>query len=137
MAPNNLLPANNSWHPQISQVVYWGMDWNCPSFNQRLSEMILANYGSISPETTISSILPGTQTGNLQAVVYDLTAMKAYFAFGVITPEGHHVDAFRRPFVKLDLNLLFAEKAPSEAQLQPRDREILGGPAQFQDSRHD
>ena len=25
--PANLRPANDTWHPQIDDVVYWGMDW--------------------------------------------------------------------------------------------------------------
>lgn len=69
--------------------------------------MLIKNYGHISVESTIKDILPGTQTGNLQAVVYDLTSMRAYFAFGLITKENKKVDAFDRPFVELDLKVLF------------------------------
>jgi isopenicillin-N N-acyltransferase-like protein len=24
---DNLIPANDTWHPKIENVVYWGMDW--------------------------------------------------------------------------------------------------------------
>jgi isopenicillin-N N-acyltransferase like protein len=68
IAPDNLKPVNSTWHEAIPDVVYWGMDWLCPPFSKRLSEMIKANYGTITAESTISSILPGTHTGNLQAV---------------------------------------------------------------------
>jgi hypothetical protein len=48
------------------------MDWLCPSYNLRLYELLTEHYGSITVENTISHIMPGVNSGNLQAVVYDL-----------------------------------------------------------------
>ena len=31
------LPNNSTWHPAIPEVVYWGMDWNCPPFHSRFA----------------------------------------------------------------------------------------------------
>lgn len=29
----NMMPHNDTWHPRISQMVYYGMDWLCPGFD--------------------------------------------------------------------------------------------------------
>lgn len=34
------LPHNEIWHPQLDNVVYWGMDWNCPNYHIRLHQML-------------------------------------------------------------------------------------------------
>jgi len=48
------------------------MDWNCPPFHKRLSSLLNRYYGNITVENTIQYILPGLNSGNLQAVIYDL-----------------------------------------------------------------
>ena len=45
------------WHPRIDSVVYHGMDWNCPSYTQRLAEEIQKHWGNITPELLISDII--------------------------------------------------------------------------------
>lgn len=69
----NLLPKNDTWHAPIENTVYYGMDWLCPNFHVRLHEMLTKYYGNISAESTIQYILPGLNSGNLQAVIYDLS----------------------------------------------------------------
>lgn len=27
MDDQNLMPFNDTWHPRIADIVYWGMDW--------------------------------------------------------------------------------------------------------------
>lgn len=58
------------------------MDWLCPSFHERLHEMLTKTYGTITAEETIRTIVPGLNSGNLQVVAYDLTYKQVYFAFG-------------------------------------------------------
>ena len=97
------------WHPPLENVVYYGMDWNCPPFHERIHELLKDNHGSITAELAIRKIIPGTNTGNLQIAVYDLTHKKVYFSYG--NKEGSHlVDAYHRPYIQLDLELLFAHK---------------------------
>jgi len=38
------LPVNDTWHPAIKDTVYWGMDWLCPSFTERLVLKILHRH---------------------------------------------------------------------------------------------
>jgi hypothetical protein len=33
IADYNLIPVNDTWHPKIPNVVYFGMDWLCPGYN--------------------------------------------------------------------------------------------------------
>ena len=92
-----LIPVNNTWHPEIENVVYWGMDWLCPAYNlvrepegrysdsrllslnptlylyQVLSEQLRKWHGNITVANTVRDIVSIVQTGNLHAAVYDLT----------------------------------------------------------------
>lgn len=105
----NLEPANDTWHPKISNVVYWGMDWLCPPFNQRFAEQLNTYYGNLSAENTIRNILPSIDSGNLQAVVYDLTDNFVYIAYGFIGSDGKKRNAFDRAFIKLNMTEVFSD----------------------------
>lgn len=105
----NPLPKAD-WHPAVENTVYYGMDWLCPSFHQRLHELLTLKHGQITAEETVRTIVPGLNSGNLQVVVYDLTYKQVYFAFGHVNEEGKRVNAYMRPFIKLDLAKLFAHK---------------------------
>jgi hypothetical protein len=59
---------------------------------------------------TISYILPGLTSGNLQAVIYDLTDNEMYVAYGYVYENGTKINAYDRSFLKLHLPSLFAVK---------------------------
>lgn len=86
------------------------MDWLCPPFHERLSELLQKYHGEITAEKTVQLIVPGLNSGNLQVAVYDLTHNQVFFAFGHVDEKGKRVDAYLRPFIKLDLKELFAYK---------------------------
>lgn len=113
MDDTNLRPANNSWHPKINDVVYWGMDWDCPSYNAALAAGIRRNYGQLTPAVTIQNILPIVQTGDVHAAVYDLTGDQLYVSFirpmNTSYPQYPRM-AYDRQFSQLDLPSLFAEQ---------------------------
>ncbi|ESP01180.1 hypothetical protein LOTGIDRAFT_172703 [Lottia gigantea] len=112
----NMQPSAE-WHPRIDNVVYYGMDWDCPSFNSVLAKQIQTYYGNITAEVVIRNIVSIVQTGNMQVAVYDLTQNIAYLSNAKATYEstgGKY--AYERQYVKLDMGRLFSEKAP---QLQP------------------
>lgn len=58
----------------------------------------------------MSHIVPGLNSGDLQVVVYDLTYQKVYFAYGYINDQKQRIDAYKRPFIGLDLKKVFAHK---------------------------
>lgn len=76
--------------------------------------MLTKYHGNISAETTIRYILPGLNSGNLQAVIYDLSYDWVYFAYGYeyFDQKGGRVrvDAYKRPFIGLNLKEVFALK---------------------------
>ena len=109
--PENLEPLVDT-HPRIPDVVYWGMSWNVPKYDQRLSSMLKKHYGKLTPEITIREILPTVETGNLQVAVYDLTNMILYTANAAANKESGPRNAYERSFVKLNMKELFAEKKP-------------------------
>ena len=75
----NLRPTA-TWHPLIKDVVYWGMDWLCPGYNQVLAERLQKYHGNLTAEITIHDILPVVQTGDLHIAVYDFPNHFMYVA---------------------------------------------------------
>jgi len=89
------------------------MDWQCVYWNERFIQYLNQYHGSISAQNTIKNILPGLTSGNLQAVVYDLTSLEIYIAYGYMTDDkSFELNAYERPFIYLDMNKVFAEKRP-------------------------
>lgn len=112
----NLEPYNATWHPRIPSVVYWGMDWLCPSFNKAMADQIHTNYGQLDAAVTIRDIAPLVQTGDTHAVVYDLTEQLMYVSF--VAPINNSYPAlpkmaYDRQFTQLNLTALFNWPAPS------------------------
>jgi hypothetical protein len=105
----NPLPKAD-WHPAIENTVYYGMDWLCPAFHQRLGELLAQHHGQITAEKAVRVIVPGLNSGNLQVVVYDLTYNRVLFAFGHVNEDQSRTNAYMRPFIQLDLKALFAHK---------------------------
>lgn len=86
------------------------MDWLCPSFTERLAGLLKDNHGTINAEAVVRIILPGLTSGNLQTVIYDLTNQTVHFAYGTVTAANKTVNAYDRPYFKLNLRELFALK---------------------------
>lgn len=103
------------WHPRIPSMVYYGMDWLCPSYNQAMATQLTKWHGSLTPAATINDVLPIVQTGDVHAAVYDLTEQQIYVSFyatnasSVPTPPN----AYDRQFTQLNLTALFAEAPPT------------------------
>jgi len=110
----NMRPLNETWHPRMKNIVYYGMDWLCPGYNSVLNKQLTAYYGNISPENTIRNIVPIVQTGDLHVAIYDLTNMQLYvsFARSAGDTEGA-ILAYDRTFYQLDMNQVFAVERPT------------------------
>jgi hypothetical protein len=109
---STLIPVNDTWHWPIEGVVYNGMDWDCPGYNQKLAEQLDLYHGHITEVNTIHDIIPTVQTGNLHAVVYDLTAGQAHISFmrRSYADESEPLYAYERQFNRVDMDALFAVK---------------------------
>lgn len=105
----NMMP-NASWHPRIKHMVYYGMDWICPSYNQVLSEQLTKYYGSFSPDVGLRYITPVEKSGDSHAAYYDLTAMHLYVAFAGPHNSTGSPAAFDRQYVQYDVRKLLDEK---------------------------
>lgn len=101
------------------------MDWLCPSYNQALSDKLIkysgnGTGGTLTPAITIAEILPIVQTGDVHALVYDLTDQIMYVSFYQpnathAPPNTPNIMAYDRQFTQLDLNALFSEAKPVAA----------------------
>ena len=109
-----LLPVNDTWHPKIEDVVYNGMDWLCANYNSVLAAQLTKYWGSIQEVNVIHDVLPTVQTGDLHAVVYDLTEATMHVSFCRRTdadptePEF----AYERQFTRLHMKDVFAQQPP-------------------------
>ena len=65
MNDTNLKPGKT-----LKNIVYHAVDWNCMSYNNRLYDMLDFVQGDISPESMKSRVLPKTQTGEMQSVIF-------------------------------------------------------------------
>jgi len=108
----NLQPLAE-WHPRIPNAVYDGMDWLCPSYQYKLYQQITAQYGQITPESSIQNISSIVKTGDVHLAVYDLSDNILYVANGRGSKEQGPKPAYDRQFIKLDLNVEYARTQPS------------------------
>jgi len=107
----NMMP-NATWHPRIDSVVYWGMDWICPTYNTVLSGQIEKYHGKITPEIAIQYITAVEMSGDNHLAFYDLTNMNMYVAFAAPHAGKGPVAAYDRQFTQIDVSKLFAEPHP-------------------------
>jgi len=103
----DLIPVNDTWHPKIPNVVYWGMDWICPNDNLILSQQIKKYYGKLTPETSIRYTTSVEQSGDNHLAFYDLTNLIMYVSFAAQHNVGGKVAAYDRQFTKVDLQAFF------------------------------
>jgi len=110
----NLLPVNETWHLPIENVVYNGMDWLCPGYNQVLGDQLRKFHGSIDEMVTIKNILPTTQTGSLHIAVYDLTEQNMHVSFSRsgAADVSEPFNAYERQYTRLRMKDLFTLQAP-------------------------
>jgi len=109
----NMRPDNETWHPKIKDIVYWGMDWLCPSYNLVLANLLKKHYGQITVESGIHYISAMEKSGSNHVAFYDLPNMKLYAAFASPYASGGPVPAYARQFSSWDVTRLLAEPAPS------------------------
>lgn len=107
----NLEPLNETWHPRIDNIVYWGMDWTCPNDNKMLSDQLQAYYGNITAINTIKYILPYVQTGDVHIAIYDHANDWMYVSYANPGENGP-LNAYERAFFRLDMGEVFGEEAP-------------------------
>jgi hypothetical protein len=112
-----LLPVNDTWHPKIQNVVYNGMDWNCPTYTSVLGEQLQKYHGKIDAVSISRYILPTVQTGNLHIAITDLTDMQYFLAFARASTadESEPFNAYERQFTQIDMKALFEEKIQSKS----------------------
>ena len=106
----NQLPVNDTWHPVVKDVVYNGMDWDCPGYNQKLGHQLGEYRSKISPEVLIRNILPTVQTGDVHSAIYDLEESIMYVSFmrKSTAPADEPQFAYERQWTALNLNDFFA-----------------------------
>ncbi|UJR29433.1 hypothetical protein I4U23_010645 [Adineta vaga] len=107
----NLQPLAE-WHPRLTNAVYLGMDWLCPSRQYKLYKQIFYQYGKVTPQSTIQNITSVAKTGDLHVALYDLTDTIMYVSNARGTNETGPLEAYQRQFVKIDLNIEFARTNP-------------------------
>jgi hypothetical protein len=115
----NLQPLED-WHPRIPNIVYWGMDWLCPTDNTVLSHQLLSDYGKLTPEVAIKNIVSVEESGDNHSAFYDLTNLIIYVSFAAPHNVSGPVAGYARQFTKLDVNLLLAEKPPTSTDAEIR-----------------
>jgi isopenicillin-N N-acyltransferase-like protein len=112
----NILPANETWHAPIENVVYNGMDWLCANYNSVLGDQLRKFHGSIDETVTMQNILPTVQTGSLHIAVYDLTEQNMHVSFSrsAAADPSEPFHAYERQYTRLRMKDMFAQQPPAD-----------------------
>ena len=91
------------------------MDWLCPEWTAKLSQLLTRHYGELTPELTVKEITSRVQTGDLHIAIYSPAKDLLHFSLSVGSdaPAGAPRKAFERPFMKLYLAQLWAVAMPA------------------------
>jgi len=121
------MEPNEDWHPRIPNIVYYGMDWNCPNYDTVFAAQLNALYGNITPENGILNITAILQSGDNFCTYYDLTPdrMQMYIAFASAHGAPGPAEAFNRQFAQVDMRSLFAVPPPTQAQIDATQHKTL------------
>mmetsp|Transcript_4390 Transcript_4390/g.14261 ORF Transcript_4390/g.14261 Transcript_4390/m.14261 type:complete len:506 (+) Transcript_4390:1-1518(+) len=131
----HMMPHNDTWHPRIKNIVYYGMDWLCPAYNQVMAQQLQKHYGNITPQVAVHDIVSIVQTGNLHIAIYDLANDVMYVSFAAkdgdllgapfAEPDPDFYEgapngkmAYDRQFTQLDMGALWDEAPPTEELLR-------------------
>jgi hypothetical protein len=109
----NLRPYNETWHPRIPGHVYWGMDWDCPSFNEVLGTQLKKYQGKLTAEIGISYVTGVEQSGDNHAAWYDLQNQQFWVSFAAPHSVGGPPSAYERQWTHVDAKAYWAEKPPT------------------------
>ena len=120
---DNLEPLTPT-HQRIEDIVYWGMSWDVPSYDGPLHDKLVEYYGHINAEVTINDIVTSVGTGDLQTVVYDLTAMKIWVANAKADDEHGPLAAYDRQFIEFDMNKVFSDAEKMAEKIAPHLRRV-------------
>lgn len=104
-----------AWHPKIPSMVYWGMDWLCPTYTQALANQLEPLHGKLTPELMIQQVPSVVQTGDLHVAVYDLAKQYMFVSFMRASNGTGELYAYDRQYTQLNLGELFAFSAPDSA----------------------
>eukprot|EP00943_MAST-04B_sp_MAST-4B-sp1_P007997 g7997.t1 len=117
----NMLPVNNTWHPPIENVVYHGMDWDCPAWTSLLGKKILEEgykEGMLTAEKTIRYVNPIVQTGNLHVAIYEPNNAIFYLSQSIGSKMEGPKFAYERPYLRLNATVFFNVPLKGEGELQ-------------------
>lgn len=99
-------------HPLMPGLV-WVDKHVQPSQDPCMTNLLKQNYGKLTPDVIIRQIVSRFQTGNMHIAIYDYAEMDIYLSICSPVPLSGPVElAFDRPFAKLSLSALFAERTP-------------------------
>lgn len=104
------------WHEPIPNVIYYGMDWICPGYNQLMHDQLSKFHGNITTETAVRNVMSLVQTGDLHVHVTDLVNMQMFVAHAAKDGAQGPVNAYQRSFIQIDLKALFATAPPARSE---------------------
>lgn len=99
-------------HPTIPDVVYINKHTQ-PSTDSCLADVLLANYGSLSAQVVEAQVAAFSQSGNLQAAVYNFDLNFMDIAVASQMPDANPVlNAYERQYLRFNMTELFAQPGP-------------------------
>jgi len=116
MDDTNLKPEAD-WHPKIENTVYFGMDWMCPGYDRVMAKQLQKYHGNLTAPLAIQDVMPIVETGDLHIYVADLANELFYFSVAARAGSTYPLQAFNRPYTRLDCKQLWNVSAPTEEEI--------------------
>jgi len=98
-------------HPKMPGLVYIDKHVQ-PSHDPCYADLFQEYYGNISPDVILRNITAVAQTGDMHIAIYDFALKQMYVANAGVynATSGIAEPAYKRPFTRLDMGAMFAEK---------------------------
>jgi len=123
------MEPDEDWHPKIPNTVYYGMDWNCPNYDEVFAQQLNALYGRITPENGILNITSILTSGDNFISYYDLTPWRQqmFVAFASTQGSAGPGAAYDRTFSKINMTDLWFLPPPTADQIEA-SRDVVWNP---------
>jgi len=115
--------ADPQWHPRLSNMVYYGMDWLCPNYDIVLARQLEASRGRLTAALAIMNVTAIEQSGDSLVSYYEYSTPthpeldSMYVSFAGRHNASGPPNAYDRPFVKMNLDSMFDVAPPTDVLL--------------------
>jgi len=93
------------------------MDWMCPGYDAVMAKQLKKYHGNLTALLAIQDVMPIVETGDLHVYVADWSNDMFYYSVAARAGSSYPLEAFNRPYTRLDLKALWNVAPPTEEEI--------------------